>query len=116
MRPYVRIGNGIMLILFAFWAGFQYDDPDGLLWMAVYGGAAIACVLFFMGRLPSVLAIPYAGLCFVWAAVLGVSIAVDGEFIFEERGREMMGLFICAIWTAVLVRIPSRDTQPQVGT
>lgn len=116
MRPFMRIANAIMLILFLFWAGFQYNDPDGLLWMAVYGAAAIECILYFMGRLPRFLALSYGGLCAVWAVVLAIAVAVDGEFFFEERGREAMGLAICAIWTAFLVRIPRRDTQPRVGS
>lgn len=110
----MRIANAIMLILFLFWAGFQYNDTDGLLWMAVYGAAAIECILYFMGRLPRFLAISYGGLCAVWAVGLGIAVAVNGEFIFEEKGREMFGLFICAVWTAVLLKIPPRDTQPRI--
>ena len=114
MRPFMRIANAIMLILFLFWAGFQYNDADGLLWMAVYGAAAIECILYFMGRVPRFLAFSYGGLCAAWAIVLGVAIAIDGEFFFEERGREMLGLIICAVWTAFLVRIPPQDTQPRI--
>ena len=114
MRPFMRIANAIMLILFISWAGFQYNDPDGLLWMAVYGAAGIECILYFMGRLPRFLAISYGGLCVAWAIVLGVVVAINGEFIFEERGREMFGLVICAVWTAILLWLPSHDTQPTV--
>ncbi len=108
MRPVVRIANAVMLILFLFWAGFQYNDPDGLLWMAVYGAAAIECVLFFMGRLPRILALLYGGLCIAWALVLWIGVVVNSEFVFDETGREAMGLMICAIWTAFLVRVQVR--------
>lgn len=104
MRPILRIANAGMLVLFVFWAGFQYNDPDGLLWMAVYGAAAIECVLFLMRRLPRTIAFLYAGLCAAWAAYLAVRVAVAGEFIFDEQGREMMGLLICAGWTFFLIR------------
>ena len=52
MRPFMRFANAAMLLIFASWAGFQYNDPDVLIWVAVYGAAAIECVLFFLGRFP----------------------------------------------------------------
>lgn len=114
MRKYLRIANAVMLVLFLFWAGFQYNDPDGLLWMAVYGAAAIECMLYFLGRLPRILALPYAGLCLVWAVALAVAVAVDREFFFDERGREAMGLFICGFWTLVLMRYSVRESRAHV--
>ena len=113
MPGLVRIANLVMLVLFLFWAGFQYNDPDGLVWMGVYGAAAIACVLYMMGRLPRTLALLYMGLCFVWAAVLWIAVIASWEFFFEERGREAMGLMICGIWMIVLLRVPSPSKQPE---
>ncbi len=104
----LRWANAVMLVLFLFWAGFQYNDPDGLLWMAVYGVAALECILFFMDRLPRSFAIAYLVLCAMWAAILWIAVIADSEFFFEERGREAMGLMICGIWTAVLIRTSDR--------
>lgn len=113
MPGLVRIANLVMLVLFLFWAGFQYNDPDGLVWMGVYGAAAIACVLYVMGRLPQMLALMYAGLCLVWASALWIAVIARSEFFFDESGREAMGLMICGIWMIVLVRVRSPSKQPQ---
>jgi hypothetical protein len=43
-----------MAALFLFAAAVQYNDPDPLRWMAVYGLAALACVLSLARRLPRV--------------------------------------------------------------
>lgn len=104
MPPFLRIANAVMLLFFVFWAGYQYNDPDALLWLAVYGAAAIECILFYLGRLPRPLALAYMLLCMLWAPYLGIRIALEGDFIFGEQGREMFGLLICAAWTYVLYR------------
>lgn len=100
----MRIANAVMLVLFVSWAALQHNDPDVLIWLAVYGAAAIECVLFFMGRFPRLLGLAYMILCVLWAMYLAVSVALSGEFIFDERGREMLGLLICGGWTYVLYR------------
>jgi len=40
-----------MAALFAFAAAVQYNDPDPLRWMAIYGLAMLACGLALAGRL-----------------------------------------------------------------
>lgn len=113
MRPVLRIANAVMIVLFVSWAGYQYNDSDALVWIAVYGAAAIECVLFFLGRLPRVLAAAFMILCSLWALYLGVRVAISGEFIFAEMGREMMGLLICAGWTYVLYRHTRRRSRTE---
>ncbi len=99
--------NGIMLILFVSWAGFQYNDPDSLIWILVYSLAAVACLLFFFQRLPRQVAWAYAFVCVAGALFLLVRVIVEKEFIFDEKGREMMGLLIAAGWISFLAaRIP----------
>lgn len=104
MRPFMRIANGVMLLFFLSWAAFQHNDPDALVWAAVYGAAALECVLFYLGRFPRPLGLAYIVLCALWSVYLAASIALAGEYIFDERGREMMGLFICAGWSYALYR------------
>ncbi len=115
MHPLMRLANAVMLVLFVSWAGFQYNDPDALFWAAIYGAAAIECVLFFLGRLPGPLALAYMGFCLLWAPYLGVRIAVSGEFIFDEEGREMLGLMVCAGWTYVLYVNSRRRNQDGIA-
>lgn len=114
MPRFLRLANIGMLVLFAAWVGFQYNDPDALLWAAVYGAAAIECVLFILGRFPRALGVAYMILCLLWALVLAVRVVIEGAFIFDETGREMMGLLICAGWTFVLYHYAERG--PLGGT
>ncbi|NJW55053.1 transmembrane 220 family protein, partial [Salinimicrobium oceani] len=37
--------NAFFVIIFSISAVIQYNDPDPLLWMAVYGYGAIVCLL-----------------------------------------------------------------------
>jgi hypothetical protein len=99
-----KIANAAMLVLFLSWAGFQYNDPDAAAWIALYLAAAAGCALAFLGRFPRGAALIYAGLCVGWALYLTVNILVGREFFFDERGREAMGLTICAGWMLVLWR------------
>ena len=41
----MRILNGVLACLLILFAVVQYNDPDGLYWGAIYGGAAIWCGL-----------------------------------------------------------------------
>lgn len=106
MKSALPILNGIMLVLFVSWAGFQYNDPDPLIWIAVYGLAALGCLLFFFEQLHRQAAWAYVVVCVVGALYLVVRVIADKEFIFDEQGREMIGLLISAGWIAFLSRRP----------
>ena len=105
-----------MAVLFAFAAAVQYNDPDPLQWMAMYGLAMLACGLARAGRLPRLLT-ALAGLgALVWAGTLapGVVERVSLGELFQsygmlstavEEGREMGGLLIVAAWMGVLTLV-----------
>ena len=103
----------MMAALFAFAAAVQYNDPDPLRWMAIYGLAMLACGLALAGRLswlpPALLGL----IALVWAGTLapGVVGRVSVGELFQsygmlspavEEGREMGGLLIVAVWMGVL--------------
>ena len=102
-----------MAVLFAFAAAVQYNDPDPLQWMAMYGLAMLACGLALAGRLPRLLP-ALAGLgALVWAGTLapGVVERVSLGELFQsygmlstavEEGREMGGLLIVTAWMGAL--------------
>jgi hypothetical protein len=105
--------NCLMAALFVFSVVVQYNDPDPLRWMAVYGAAALACVLAIFGRgyWPLVAALGLVAL--VWALTLAPAVVGKVRFgeLFEsfemkdervEVAREMGGLLIVAFWMAVL--------------
>jgi Transmembrane family 220, helix len=77
-----------MAVLFAFAAAVQYNDPDPLQWMAMYGLAMLACGLALAGRLPRLLP-ALAGLgALVWAGTLapGVVERVSLGELFQSYG------------------------------
>ena len=118
-RLAVQIVNGLMLVLFATAAIVQYNDPDPVLWVGLYGVAALACGLFMADRLPVWLAAVLTGGyvlggLYLLLPILGPEAFYDStgrEMMgVMETGREMMGLLIMAAWTGFLTwRLHRRD-------
>jgi transmembrane protein TMEM220 len=116
----MKVANIVMALLFLFSLVVQYNDPDPIRWMVVYGGAAAACLwAAFRSPVPRWLtglvglgALVWIGL---WVPkVLGqVSF---GEMFREagmatieiEEGREVIGLMLVAIWMVVLFFRPGQ--------
>ena len=99
--------------MFTFSVIVQYNDPDPLTWMAIYGAAAIACALSLMGRLPWWFAVAVGIVALPWAATIAPRVIGQVRFLdmfaeFEmkdlrvEESREMYGLVLVAGWMAVL--------------
>lgn len=102
-----------MAALFLFAAAVQYNDPDPLRWMAIYGLAALACVLFLAGRPPRWAPALVGVVALAWAGTLapGVVGRVSIGELFQsyrmlsepvEEAREMGGLLIVAAWMGAL--------------
>lgn len=102
-----------MLVLLAAAAALQYNDPDPLQWVAIYGLAAIACGLCAASRPPWAFSASVGAAALVWAAsfaprVLGA--ASPGDLVQSmkadtpqiEESREALGLLIVAGWMAAL--------------
>ena len=94
--------NLVVAVFFALFVLVQYNDPDPLLWMVVYSVAALACVLYRLERLPPEAAAGYGVLALLLGLYLAYRVISQGQFIFDEEGREMMGSFLVAIWMGVL--------------
>ena len=109
----MRIANAVMLAAFALSVVVQINDPDPLVWIAIYGCAAVACLLALLGRghwsYPAIL----AAVASVWAARIAPRVvgavpvsdmfgAFEMESVAIEESREMYGLLIVAVWMAVL--------------
>ena len=79
----------------------QYNDPDPLFWMGVYGIIFAATYLFLVEKLPIFVPLVIAAGCVVggimsWPEVFeGVQSTMGGNINVEE-GREALGLFISA--------------------
>jgi hypothetical protein len=108
-----NVANIAMLVLFLAAAGLQYNDPDPLVWIAIYGLAASACGLHAAHRLAWSFAASVGVAALIWAAtfaprVLGTASPGDlvqsmkAETPQVEESREALGLLIVAAWMAGL--------------
>ncbi len=100
--PLAKVAVGAAL-LFIYFAAVQYNDPDPLLWMMLYGITAGLSALYAINKLPRTVTFV------VCLAALGLSIylatrVIGQQPIFDEEGREMFGGLIVAGWLGVLLR------------
>ena len=51
MKNMFKILSLVFTLLFIWAAYVQYNDPDALLWYAIYGVAAAASLFFYLGKL-----------------------------------------------------------------
>jgi len=109
------LANGIMLLMFLFSAVVQFNDPDPLAWMGIYGAAAGVCGLEMQRRAPLSAPLAVASIALVWAGSLyyraqGVPISSlfaqwEMRDLRIEEAREMYGLAIAGIWMMVIVGV-----------
>jgi hypothetical protein len=113
----------LMGILFLLAVAAQYNDPDPVQWMAIYGAAALTCLLALRGRLPRWLPVLVGLAALVWAATLAPQVVgrtAPGELFREagmatlavEEARELLGLLIVAVWMLVLLTATPRQVRP----
>jgi hypothetical protein len=113
MNRLLRVVNAVMAVLFLLGLAVQYNDPDPWRWVAIYGAAAVACVLAIRGTLPRWLPLAVAVVAAAWAGLLAPHVVgrVAPAELFREIGmdsveieeaREMVGLLLIALWMAVL--------------
>jgi hypothetical protein len=113
MRWVLRILTALMGVYFLAAAALQYNDPDPVQWMAVYGAATLACALALARRLWRWYAVGVALVAGAWAAALAPAVIghVAPRDLFGEAGmltprveeaREMLGLLSVVVWMVVL--------------
>ena len=109
----IRYVNVIMIVVFLLSVAVQYNDSDGLIWMAVYGLAAGLSAAYFFGRLRWSWAAALAAFAAAWSIALYPRFAgrvTPGELVGAfsmktaaiEYAREAGGLLIVVAWMAVL--------------
>ncbi len=101
------VGTGFMLF-FAACTVLQINDPDPMLWIALYGGAALVCLPVARGR-PSPRWAPL--IMMVLASELALmdvmfppppEIRADDTMWGTEQAREVMGALLVCSWCAVV--------------
>jgi hypothetical protein len=107
------IADVLFLLMFVFSVVVQVNDPDPIPWMAIYGAAAVACLLSLMGKLPWQFAVVTGIIALAWAATIAPRVIGQVPFMdmfaeFEmkdigvEESREMYGLLMIGGWMAAL--------------
>ena len=113
----MKIVNWIFCCLFFLSAVFQYNDPDPVIWILMWGAAGAACLFFGIGKLPMALPVAMAAIGLIWALalfpkILETSADIRWREVFMQASmsnitvewvREMGGLLIISAWMGVLV-------------
>ena len=128
MRPSAprRVIEVALALIFAAFAAVQYNDPDPLEWMALYGAAMGVCGWDALREAPRWAPISVAAVATPWAAWLGVRVARgEGPLSFGvgqgmltqrvEETRELGGLVIVAVTMAALAVAVARRPAPAAG-
>ena len=113
MTMVMTICNAIFLLIYLLCAAVQYNDPDGMVWAAMYLAAAAMCTLQFRRNPPRWLAPVLVAISVAWIAALLPNIIgqVSIQEIFAsismrtravEEAREIGGLSLVILWAAVL--------------
>lgn len=104
----------VMALLFLASAALQYNDPDPVRWMAIYGLAALSCLWGLRGPVPWPGPAVVGASSLVWAFTLAPKVFHHvrlGEMfqsfrmhdVRVEQGREMGGLLIVTAAMVVLL-------------
>jgi hypothetical protein len=115
-----RILSATMALMFLLAVVVQYNDPDPLPWMLVYGAATAACALHASGRGNRKLAGLTGVVALLWMLILVPRVlgqVSPGEMFREagmatleiEEAREALGLALVVSWMAVLWFVLSRS-------
>ena len=105
----------VFFVLFLLGVAVQYNDPDIHLWVGIYGAAAALTFDSLRGRFPLACGGAYVLGCLIYAVQLTVRVIRNGNFSdpvwgIAEEGREFLGLYGIAAWTAYLL-VSSRRQQ-----
>lgn len=110
--------NYLMALLFIFAAIVQYNDPDSLIWIVVYGLAATICILWAKKEVGKIIPVTLALILLAWSAFIfpdsteqSVFSSFSMQSIEIEEIRESLGLVIVAIWMLLLAFIPQKVSE-----
>jgi hypothetical protein len=118
-----RTFSGLMALLLAFAASVNFNDPDPVRWVAIYGIAcAVSIATAIAGGVPAAVSALIAAIALVWGLWLAArvpSLEVYTHMFDEwemksptiEEAREACGLFIVAAWMAVVAAVAWRGAR-----
>jgi hypothetical protein len=94
-------------LIFGLFAVAQYNDPDALVWIALYSYAAFLSLIWV--KTPKTM-LALIGLMMYAVALWIEPPSFSNDWIKVETSREGNGLLICAVWMAVLLVVSLRKT------
>jgi hypothetical protein len=116
----VKFVHAFFALMFLAFAALQFNDPDPVLWILIYGAMAVICILAIFERYDkrvlAILGIAYMAYCVVlwpgvadWLQQENKSVLFDDvmkmEYPYIEESREFLGLVICLlVLTFYLIR------------
>jgi hypothetical protein len=112
----MKVLNWIFCFLFLLSAVLQYNDPDPIPWMLMWGAAGATCLLSGLGKLPKPLPITVGVIGLIWAfsllpGIVRTASDIHWNEVFMQASmsnitvewvREMGGLLIMAVWMGLL--------------
>ena len=110
-----RLLSGVMAALFAVAVAVQYNDPDPIQWMAIYGAACLVSIIAAVRGAAPVAASALVGLvaaawAIFWASTSQATLPVYAHMFDAwemqntpiEEAREACGLLIVAVWMGIV--------------
>jgi hypothetical protein len=117
----MKIVNIILAVMFLAFAFVQINDPDPLLWIAIYGSMAVICIMAAFRYLFRIVMLVLLAAFAVYAVILlpGMrewmaqpdrTVLFDDiakmQHLYIEEAREFLGLMICiAVLLMQLIRV-----------
>lgn len=124
-----RGAHAIMATCFALSVAVQFNDPDPLPWVVVYGGALVATVLAFADKtkvwpLAALVGVVALGWAVAIRAGMPEGLLPPDELFVEpgmktlrvEESREVLGLSIVVAWMAVVAVTTARSLPRASGS
>ena len=106
----MKIVNILLAGMFLAFSYLQFNDPDPVVWILIYGAMAVECMMaafkFYVRPLLGILVIGYIVYCIIlWPGVMDWLNSPDRSLLFDdlvkmqfpyiEETREFLGLLIC---------------------
>ena len=111
----MNIANRCFTLVFILCAAVQLNDPDGVIWVVIYGAPIVLCVCHELGRVPRLAAWGLCALASIGSVFLLLSALDAGPVGLDalrwtmldsttERLRESGGLLLVGLWSAILAK------------
>lgn len=113
----MKLANWIFAAVFALFALVQYNDPDPLSWILLYGGVAAHFIMAALGKMYRPAVWLWLAAAMIWAATLvpdfvgwlqmgapSIVETMKAEKPWVELTREFLGLLIAAAGCVFLLR------------